>query len=48
MLDNDINELSDAELEKVMKCVDDDYLMNIFQEIQSLYRSTLYKLVNLS
>ncbi len=37
-----------AELDKLMKCVDDDYLMNIFQEIQSLYRSTLYKLVNLS
>lgn len=37
-----------TELEKVMKCVDDDYLMNIFQEIQSLYRSTIYKLVNLS
>ena len=37
-----------TELEKVMKCVDDDYLMSIFQEIQSLYRSTLYKLVNLS
>ena len=37
-----------AELDKLMKCVDDDYLMNIFQEIQSLYRSTIYKLVNLS
>ena len=37
-----------TELEKVMKCVDDDYLMNIFQEIQKLYRSTIYKLVNLS
>ena len=37
-----------AELEKVMKCVEDDYLMNIFQEIQKLYRSTIYKLVNLS
>ena len=37
-----------TELEKVMKCVDDDYLMSIFQEIQSLYRSTIYKLVNLS
>ena len=37
-----------AELEKIMKCVDDDYLMSIFQEIQRLYRSTIYKLVNLS
>ena len=37
-----------TELEKVMKCVEDDYLMNIFQEIQKLYRSTIYKLVNLS
>ena len=37
-----------TELEKVMKCVDDDYLMSIFQEIQTLYRSTIYKLVNLS
>lgn len=37
-----------TELEKVMKCVDDDYLISIFQEIQSLYRSTIYKLVNLS
>lgn len=36
------------ELEKIMKCVDEDYLMNIFQEIQRLYRSTIYKLVNLS
>ena len=37
-----------TELEKVMKCVDEDYLMSIFQEIQRLYRSTIYKLVNLS
>ena len=37
-----------TELEKIMKCVDDDYLMSIFQEIQKLYRSTIYKLVNLS
>lgn len=37
-----------AELDKVMAGVDEDYLMSIFQEIQSLYRSTIYKLVNLS
>ena len=37
-----------AELEKIMKCVDEDYLMSIFQEVQKLYRSTIYKLVNLS
>ena len=36
------------QLETTMSMVDEDYLMNIFQEIQSLYRSTLYKLVNLS
>ena len=36
------------QLEATMSMVDDDYLMNIFQETQSLYRSTLYKLVNLS
>ena len=37
-----------AELDKVMAGVDEDYLMNIYQEIQKLYRSTIYKLVNLS
>jgi hypothetical protein len=37
-----------AELDKVMLGVKEDYLMNIYQEIQKLYRSTLYKLVNLS
>ena len=36
------------QLETTMSMVDEDYLMNIFQETQSLYRSTLYKLVNLS
>lgn len=36
------------QLETTLADVDEDYLMNIFQEIQSLYRSTLYKLVNLS
>ena len=36
------------QLEATMSMVDEDYLMGIFQEIQSLYRSTLYKLVNLS
>lgn len=37
-----------AELDKVMSGVDEDYLMNIYQEVQKLYRSTIYKLVNLS
>ena len=36
------------QLETTMSMVDEDYLIGIFQEIQSLYRSTLYKLVNLS
>lgn len=36
------------QLETTMSMVDEDYLMNIFQEITTLYRSTLYKLVNLS
>ena len=36
------------QLETTMSMVDEDYLMNIFQEVQTLYRSTLYKLVNLS
>lgn len=37
-----------AELDNVMSGVKEDYLMNIYQEVQKLYRSTLYKLVNLS
>ena len=37
-----------AELDKIMAGVDEDYLMSIFQEVQKLYRSTIYKLVNLS
>ena len=37
-----------AELDKIMAGVDEDYLMSIFQEVQRLYRSTIYKLVNLS
>lgn len=37
-----------AELDKVMAGCDEDYLMSIYQEVQKLYRSTLYKLVNLS
>lgn len=37
-----------AELDKVMAGVDEDYLMSIYQEVQKLYRSTIYKLVNLS
>jgi len=36
------------QLETCLSDVDEDYLMNIFQEVQKLYRSTLYKLVNLS
>lgn len=36
------------QLEATMSMVDEDYLMSIFQEVQKLYRSTLYKLVNLS
>ena len=31
-------------IESLMMDCDEDYLMNIFQEIQKLYRSTLYKL----
>ena len=36
------------QLEQTMSNVDEDYLMNIFQEIQKCYRSTLYKLTILS
>lgn len=36
------------QLDSTMENCDEDYLMNIYQEIQKLYRSTLYKLVNLS
>lgn len=36
------------QLEMCMSMCDEDYLMNIFQEVQKLYRSTLYKLTNLS
>ena len=36
------------QLEQTMSNVDEDYLMNIFQEVQRCYRSTLYKLTNLS
>ena len=36
------------QLEMCMAMCDEDYLMSIFQEITALYRSTLYKLVNLS
>ena len=35
------------QLESAMSSCDEDYLMNIFQEIQKLYRSTLYKLIEL-
>lgn len=37
-----------AELDKIMAGVDEDYLMSIYQEVQKLYRSAIYKLVNLS
>lgn len=33
-----------ATVEDLMMDCDDDYLQNIFQEIQKLYKSTLYKL----
>ena len=36
------------ELDKIMAGVEEDYLKNIYQEVQTLYRSTIYKLVNLS
>lgn len=36
------------QLEACMASCDEDYLMSIYQEVQRLYRSTLYKLVNLS
>jgi hypothetical protein len=36
------------QLEAVMSSVDEDYLISIFQEVQRLYRGTLYKLTNLS
>ena len=36
------------QLETTMMGCDEDWIMNIFQEIQKLYRSTLYKLKELS
>lgn len=36
------------QLEATMSMVDEDYLISIYQEVQKLYRSTLYKLINLS
>ena len=36
------------ETEMLMQDCDEDYLMSIFQEIQKLYRSTLYKMKMLS
>jgi hypothetical protein len=36
------------QLEATMSMVDEDYLLSIYQEVQKLYRSTLYKLINLS
>lgn len=36
------------QLEATMSMVDEDYLLSIYQEVQRLYRSTLYKLINLS
>jgi len=37
-----------AQLESTLSDLDEEYMKNIFQEIQKLYRSTLYKLINLS
>ena len=36
------------QLEATLSMVDEDYLLSIYQEVQKLYRSTLYKLINLS
>lgn len=36
------------QLETTMASCDEDWIMNIFQEIQKCYRSTLYKLAELS
>ena len=36
------------QLDAAMASVDEDYLQSIFQEVQRLYRGTLYKLTNLS
>ena len=36
------------QLESTMMNCDEDWIMNIYQEIQKLYRSTLYKLTELS
>lgn len=36
------------QLESTMSNCDEDYILNIFQEVQKLYRCTLYKLINLS
>lgn len=36
------------QLESTMMNCDEDFIMSIFQEIQKLYRSTLYKLTELS
>ena len=36
------------QLDSTMASVDEEYLMNIYQEVQKCYRSTLYKLANLS
>ena len=36
------------QLNQVTANIDEDYLQNILQEIEKLYRSTLYKLTNLS
>lgn len=37
-----------SQLENTLRDLDEDYLVSLFQEIQKLYRSTLYKLINLS
>lgn len=36
------------QLDACMSGCDEDYLMNVYQEIQKCYRSTLYKLTHLS
>ena len=36
------------QLDMCMSKCDEDYIMNVYQEIQKCYRSTLYKLANLS
>ena len=48
-VDSPVSLISDQlkSLQAFGKCIDDDYLANIFQEIEKLYRQTLYKLKEL-